>query len=420
MADVILNPGVGGNVVRTVTKGGLEVQVITLDLGGAGAESLIAGSVPVTGPATDGQLRATPLPVSGTVATGGLTDTQLRAVAVPVSNSSLPLPTGASTSALQTTGNTSVGSIDTKTPALGQALAGASVPVVLTAAQVTTLTPLASVGVNNFPALQPVSDNAGSLTVDAPVATPVFVRLSDGAAAIATLPVSLATLPALTAGAAVIGALTANQSVNVAQINGVTPLMGNGVTGTGSQRVTIASDNTAIPIANPSNLDVALSTRLKPADTLVGVTTVATVTNLAQLAGAAIAMNTGTRSAGTQRVTIATDDVVPVSGTVTVNIAASQSVTTARSTLGARTSVTAAAVDTSLLAANTSRFGATVYNDTDKSLYLALGTAAASTSSFTVIVLAAGYYETPFGYTGAIRGIWAAAPTGSARITEIT
>jgi hypothetical protein len=41
----------------------------------------------------------------------------------------------------------------------------------------------------------PVSDNAGSLTVDAPVTTPVFVRLSDGSAAIATLPVSLASVP---------------------------------------------------------------------------------------------------------------------------------------------------------------------------------------------------------------------------------
>lgn len=40
--------------------------------------------------------------------------------------------------------------------------------------------------------------------------------------------------------------ITANSAVNVAQINGVTPLMGNGVTGTGSQRVTIASDNSAI------------------------------------------------------------------------------------------------------------------------------------------------------------------------------
>ena len=35
---------------------------------------------------------------------------------------------------------------------------------------------------------------------------------------------------------------------NVKQINGVVPLTGNGVTGTGSQRVTIASDNTAFTV----------------------------------------------------------------------------------------------------------------------------------------------------------------------------
>ncbi len=35
-----------------------------------------------------------------------------------------------------------------------------------------------------------VTDNSGSLTVDAPVATPVFVRLSDGASAITALPVT--------------------------------------------------------------------------------------------------------------------------------------------------------------------------------------------------------------------------------------
>jgi hypothetical protein len=40
-----------------------------------------------------------------------------------------------------------------------------------------------------------VSDNSGTLTVDAPVGTPVFVRLSDGASAISTLPVSLASVP---------------------------------------------------------------------------------------------------------------------------------------------------------------------------------------------------------------------------------
>src|SRR5436305_11759393 len=47
----------------------------------------------------------------------------------------------------------------------------------------------------------PVGDAGGSLTVDAPVGTPVFVRLSDGSSAIATLPVSAASLP-LPSGAA--------------------------------------------------------------------------------------------------------------------------------------------------------------------------------------------------------------------------
>lgn len=41
----------------------------------------------------------------------------------------------------------------------------------------------------------PVTDNGGSLTVDAPVGTPAFVRLSDGSSAISILPVSLASVP---------------------------------------------------------------------------------------------------------------------------------------------------------------------------------------------------------------------------------
>lgn len=56
----------------------------------------VSGTVTATGPLTDAQLRATPVPVSGTVtATGPLTDTQLRATPVPVSISSgisNPLP----------------------------------------------------------------------------------------------------------------------------------------------------------------------------------------------------------------------------------------------------------------------------------------------------------------------------------------
>lgn len=55
------------------------------------------------------------------------------------------LATKPASGAKQDTGNTSVASIDTKTPPLGQALAAASVPVVLPAAQVTTLTPPAAI-----------------------------------------------------------------------------------------------------------------------------------------------------------------------------------------------------------------------------------------------------------------------------------
>jgi hypothetical protein len=48
-------------------------------------------------------------------------------------------------------------------------------------------------------------------------------------------------------------ALPANQSVNVAQINGVTPLMGAGATGTGSPRVTTASDSPEIALITSTN-----------------------------------------------------------------------------------------------------------------------------------------------------------------------
>jgi hypothetical protein len=40
-----------------------------------------------------------------------------------------------------------------------------------------------------------IDDGAGSVTIDAPVGTPAFVRLSDGSAAITTLPVSIASVP---------------------------------------------------------------------------------------------------------------------------------------------------------------------------------------------------------------------------------
>lgn len=65
-----------------------------------------------------------------------------------------------------------------------------------TVTTVTTVTTVSTVtAVTSITNVVHVDDNSGSFTVDAPVATPVFVRLSDGTSAITTLAVSLASVP---------------------------------------------------------------------------------------------------------------------------------------------------------------------------------------------------------------------------------
>lgn len=73
---------------------------------------------------------------------------------------------GDASAANQVTGNASLSSIDTKTPALGQALAAASTPVVLTAAQLSTLTPPAAI--TGFLTESDFDTKTGSLTETAP------------------------------------------------------------------------------------------------------------------------------------------------------------------------------------------------------------------------------------------------------------
>lgn len=66
-----------------------------------------------------------------------------------------------------------------------------------------------------------INDSGNSITVDAPVGTPVFVRLSDGASAITTLPVSLATnTPTLQANSGVdVGDVTINNATGASAVN---------------------------------------------------------------------------------------------------------------------------------------------------------------------------------------------------------
>lgn len=312
---------------------------------------------------------------------------------------------GLATSANQTTEISKLTSIDNKVPALGQALAAASVPIVLTAAQLTTLTPLSSVTVSGT-----VTANAGTnlntsaLNLEATqsamsaklpatlgqkaMAASMAVALASDQASIpvaATLAASSAVIGHVIndAGSAVIGkvgidqttpgttnlvALAANQSVNVAQINGVAPLMGNGVTGTGSMRVTIASDTT-------SNTNPFL-------------------VNQSQINGVATLAGAGPAGTGSQRVTLS-------------NVAAA----TLANVAGSATTVT-------VLASAAARLGAAFFNESTAVLYLKFG-ATASVTSYTVQIAPGGYYELPGPnfYSGIIDGIWSAA-NGNVRVTS--
>lgn len=110
--------------------------------------------------------------------------------------------------------------------------------------------------------------------------------------------------------------------------------------------------------------------------------------------------------------TITVDGTVAVSGTVTTS--------ETNATTGTRSSVNDVASDVQLLASNASRRVATIFNDSTEILYLALGAAAASLTDYTAQLFPRGYFETPYRYTGEIRGIWANNASGAARITELT
>jgi len=83
-----------------------------------------------------------------------------------------------------------------------------------------------------------------------------------------------------------------------------------------------------------------------------------------------------------------------------------------------QTSVSVTSSNTSVLASNANRLGATMYNEGSATCYLKLG-ATASTTSYSVQIASGGYYEVPFNYTGAIDAVTSTS-TAQLRITEIT
>jgi hypothetical protein len=94
--------------------------------------------------------------------------------------------------------------------------------------------------------------------------------------------------------------------------------------------------------------------------------------------------------------------------------------TTSRAGTGTATSVASTVTtNTTILAANAARFGASIYNESTAVLFLLLGAGTESATVYTLQMAAGSYYETPFGFTGIIKGHWASA-NGSARIVEYT
>jgi hypothetical protein len=91
-------------------------------------------------------------------------------------------------------------------------------------------------------------------------------------------------------------------------------------------------------------------------------------------------------------------------------------------------SVTASATEQTLLVANDDRLGGYIVNDADKVMYIKYGTGVTATS-FTDSLDpknssgVGGKHNINDGlrsYTGVVTVIWAAAPTGAARVTELS
>jgi hypothetical protein len=100
------------------------------------------------------------------------------------------------------------------------------------------------------------------------------------------------------------------------------------------------------------------------------------------------------------------------------NSATGLPVTATVSSGSAVTRVVSSATDVIILAENTARRGASVYNSDANALRLLLAAGTSSATNFSVEMASNTYFEVPFGYTGALKGIWTAVGAGAAQVTE--
>lgn len=178
-------------------------------------------------------------------------------VTQPVSAASLPLPTGASTAANQTTANTTLSTISTNTPAVGQATMAASSPVVIASNQ--SSVPVSLSG--NVTVVQPTGTNlhtvidsgtvtisgtspvSGTVTAVQPTGTNLHVVVDSAPTTAVTGTFFQATQPVsgtVTANIGTSGALALNSSVTGLQV-----AQGSTTSGQNGDLVQAAVTNTA-------------------------------------------------------------------------------------------------------------------------------------------------------------------------------
>lgn len=102
-------------------------------------------------------------------------------------------------------------------------------------------------------------------------------------------------------------------------------------------------------------------------------------------------------------------------------------VTFVRPAVSTTTVVPFSLLDGEILAANANRYGGTITNESDGTLYLLLGNGVSSLAlgDHSVVLgpmigTVPYYYEIPFGYIGRIGGIWDGATAGGASVDELT
>jgi hypothetical protein len=261
------------------------------------------------------------------------------------------------------------------------------------------------VTVSNLPATQPISAAALPLPTGAATEATLATRLAE-----ATFTARTPTLGPKTAAASSPVVLASDQpAVPVTDgggsltVDGTVSVSGTVTVSDGAGSLTVDG---AVTVSNfPATQPISAAALPLP----TGAATEATLAT--RLSEATYAARTGTlgqkTAAGSAPVVLASDQ--PAINVIGVAPAGPPTATVA--------SVAASAVSVTLLASNTARKGSTVQNDSSSALYVKLG-AAASTASYTCLMAAGSYYETPYGYTGIITGVWVSA-AGAALVTEV-